>query len=180
MPSLSTFSSLICSLPVQQHSIAVDAGFWKQRFDKAGESALWGEIFAAQSSIRISRERLLSFSYASTKQKCAEILLWGYPTDMRGIVSRNISNLDNLSGCSSKKDSWPEYCKSFPKGIGISTVSKLACFHGCKFNGHGALILDSRVRDYIRYLEKINSLSKEIDCKAEQLEFFLFALGDSF
>lgn len=205
MPSLLNpiFPQLIKALPVADHSISVDAAFWQHNFAAAGQAALWHAIFAGLPSIRISRNRLLTFVYPTPEQKCAEVFLWGYPTDMRGIISRLLPGLTALSGHAVSAAPWPDYYNAFPAGIGISTITKLAYFHGRNFGGFNALILDQRLIDntanwlevalpglsypkaltrYLNYLRVMHAAAATpgLACAPDQLEFFLFALGDSF
>ena len=205
MPSLLNpiFPPLINALPVAEHSIAVDAAFWQPKFAAAGQAALWGAIFAGLPSIRISRNRLLAFAYTTPEQKCAEVFLWGYPSDMRGLVSRLLPNLTALSGHATSAAAWPNYYDAFPARIGISTITKLAYFHRRNFGGLDALILDQRLIEntanwlevvlprlayptartrYLDYLRVMHAAAANpgLACAPDQLELFLFALGDSF
>lgn len=205
MPSLLSpiFQQLINALPVAEHSITVDAAFWQPKFVAAGQEALWAVIFAGLPSIRISRNRLLTFAYQTPEQKCAEVFLWGYPTDMRGLISRLLPDLTALSGHAVSAAPWPDYYNAFPAGIGISTITKIAYFHGRNFGGLNALILDQRLIDntanwfevvlpglsyanarkrYLDYLQVMHAAAANprLVCAPDQLEFFLFALGDSF
>jgi hypothetical protein len=208
MPSLLSpaYSAVIQSLPVLQHSVQVDSAFWHPKFAAAGQLPLWSAIFAGLPTIRISRNRLLTFAYPSPEQKTAEILLWGYPSDMRGIVSNLLSHLPALSLHSASGAAWPDYYHAFaaiPERIGISTITKLAHFHGCTFGGLLALILDNRLigstanwvetsplglsyqnsrSRYLNYLNVMHAVSSNpaLACTPDQLEFFLFVLGESF
>ena len=205
MPSLLNpiFPPLIRALPVADHSIAVNAAFWQPRFAAANQVALWGAIFAGLPRVRISRSRLLTFAYPTPEQKCAEVFLWGYPSDMRGIISRLLPHLTALSGHATSAAPWPNYFNAFRMGIGISTITKLAYFHGRTFGGLNALILDQRLIEntanwlevvlpelsyataptrYLDYLRLMHAAAANpgLSCAPDQLEFFLFALGDSF
>lgn len=208
MPSLLSpnFPPLIRALPVLDHSIEVDAAFWLPKFAAAGQLPLWNAIFGGLPAIRISRNRLLTFAYPSPEQKTAEILLWGYPRDMRGIVSKLLFHLPSISHCSSAVALWFDYNASFgaiPERIGISTITKLAHFHGCSFGGLNALILDKRLISstanwvettmlgltyqnapirYPIYLSVMHAVAANpaLASTPAQLELFLFALGESF
>ena len=205
MPSLidPIFPPLIRALPVASHAITVDAVFWQPKFAAAGQSKLWSTIFGTAASIRLSRSRLQNFAYPTGEQKCAEILLWGYPNDKRGLASRLLKHLPSLSKHASSTDPWPRYFDEFPKGAGISTITKLAYFYHRKFDGYNALILDWRLIEntanwkevalpklkynnaedhYIEYLRVMHSAAANpaLKCSPEQLEFFLFELGDSY
>jgi hypothetical protein len=205
MPSLLNpiFPPLINALPVAEHSIAVDAAFWQPRFEAANQAALWEAIFTGLPSIRISRSRLLTFAYPTPEQKCAEVFLWGYPSDMRGLITRLLPQLTTLAGHAASSANWLDYYDAFPKGIGISTITKLAYFHGRVFDGLSALILDlrlientanwvevalpqlsyatarARYPDYLRVMHAAVA-NPGLVCAPDRLELFLFALGDSF
>ena len=205
MPSVLNpiFPPLIRAIPVADHSIAVDPAFWQPKFAAVGQTSLWGAIFGRSPSIRISRSRLLTFAYPTPEQKCAEVFLWGYPTDMRGLISRLLPDLTALSGHAASAAPWPDYYNAFPAGIGISTITKLAYFHGRNFGRLNALILDQRLIDstprwkelslpglsyqnawkrYLDYLRVMHVAARGsgLACAPDQLELFLFALGDSF
>ena len=205
MPSLLTppFPTLIHSIPILQHAEEVEALPWRSKFIAAGQAALWTTIFAGLPSVRITRERLLTFVYATQEQKCAEILLWGYPSDKRGIASRLLLSIGLLPALAAAPAAWPAYFRACAgiHGLNISTISKLAYFYQRNFGGFDALILDQRVIDntarwaevaplgltydnarhrYLRYLEVMYATAGALHCTADRLEFFLFALGDSF
>ena len=208
MPSLISpnFSPLIRALPVLDHSIQVDSAFWQPKFAAAAQLPLWNAIFGGLPTIRISRNRLLTFAYPSPEQKTAEILLWGYPSNMRGIASNLFPHLTAISLHSSAGAPWPAYYQAFatiPERIGISTITKLAYFYSRTFTGLGALILDNRLISstanwvettmpgltyqnapirYPIYLSVMHAVAANpaLACTPAQLEFFLFALGESF
>lgn len=208
MPSLLSpnFSPLIRALPVLDHSIQVDSAFWQPKFAAAAQLPLWNAIFGGLPTIRISRNRLLTFAYPSPEQKTAEIILWGYPSNMRGIVSNLLPHLTAISLHSSSGAAWPAYYQAFdaiPERIGISTITKLAYFYSRTFTGLGALILDNRLigstanwdettmpgltyqnapTRYPIYLSVMHAVAANplLACTPDQIEFFLFALGDSF
>jgi hypothetical protein len=204
MPSLLNplFLPLIRSLPVAEHSFEVDAAFWQPKFTAANQAALWGVIFAGMPSTRISRNRLLTFAYPTPEQKCAEILLWGYPSDQRGRVSQLLPNLAQVTAAANTPIAWPNYFAQFNPipGIGISTVTKLAYFHGLTFQTHPALILDMQLitnvqrwnqvqmprlnynnapHQYIAYLQTMRNAALQVGCTEEQMELFLFTFGDT-
>lgn len=208
MPSLISpnFPPLIRALPVLDHSIQVNSAFWQPKFAAAGQLPLWNAIFGGLPTIRISRNRLLTFAYPSSEQKTAEILLWGYPRDTRGIVSRLLFHLTSISLHSSSGATWPAYYQAFdaiPERIGISTITKLAYFYSRTFTGLGALILDKRLvgstanwdetaplglayhnapANYLNYLNAMHAIAANpaLACTPDQMELFLFALGEAF
>ncbi len=205
MPSLFSpnFAPVIQALPAMQQSIFVDANAWRPKFQNAQQGALHLAIFGDWPSIRITRERLLHFDYADPIRKVAEILLWGYPKDQRGIVSRQLANLNLIADGAVAEVAWPAYFEAFPEGLGISTITKLAYFHDRYFEGLRSLILDQRLIDntakwsevavpnlgygtaqqlYLQYLQVMHAASAHpnLGCAADQLEFFLFSLGDAF
>jgi hypothetical protein len=122
---------------------------------------------------------------------------------MRGLVSRLLPQLAALSGHAVAAAPWPAYFAAFPQGVGISSITKLAYFHGRSFGGFSALILDQRLIDntanwtqvtiprlsyvtsrvlYPSCLDAMHGAAADpaLARKADQLEFFLFSLGDSF
>ncbi|WOC52615.1 hypothetical protein BPO_1968 [Bergeyella porcorum] len=86
-------------------------------------------------------------------------------------------------------------------GLGISTMSKFLYFLNAKIDGFKALILDDQimsvinekriielndlskflrsnaVKKYSQYLEKMERLSKEMECEPDQIEIFLYSFG---
>jgi hypothetical protein len=208
MPSLfdPVFPPLIRSLPVQHHSVKVERDFWHAKFGDADQAQLWAAIFGNNPVFRLSRCRLLNHAYATPAQKCAEILLWGYPRDLYGIASKllpaqSLNALHTANAAASL--TWSTYAANFPHGAGISTITKLAYFYGHRFGGQQALILDQRVIDNIQnwnelheplaeltyadavcrypdYLTVMHGVAQGLGCTPEQLEFFLFSLGDCF
>jgi hypothetical protein len=207
MPSLlaSPFPSLIQAIPASEHSIQINAAFWQEKFSRAGQTQLWTAIFSNNSSIRLTRGRLLTYQYPDQNQKCVEILLWGYPSDMRGLVSHLLPAplLNQVVNHAQSRSEWPDYWDNFDAigRIGISTITKLAYFYQKSFGEHKALILDSRLIEatarwketiipglsyitarhhYLKYLDRMYAAATSISCTGAQLELFLFALGDGF
>lgn len=205
MPNLSRrpYSGVIQALPVLQHHVDVDAAIWRPVFQSLGQSALFRSIFAGSAHVSLSRHRLLNHAYANLSQKCAEILLWGYPTNRRGTGTKALRQLAACTIAAQSPSPWPQYCTGFPKGYGMTTITKIAYFFGRKFNGLPALILDQRVRsvlprwrevsrpvipsgpngainNYLNYLKNMVSVATNIGCRPDAVEFFLFSLGSSF
>jgi hypothetical protein len=205
MPSLlqPQISNVIRTIPVADHSIEIEAKKWRPKFQSAGLATLFIQIFGNASSLRITRQQL--HSYPPGVQKCAKVLLWGYPTDQRGLASRLLPKLSKISSLAvnTPPTNWGSYYNSFKSfsGIGISTITKLAYFHGLSFSGQNALIHDNRVienskrwneialprlsyssanQNYSTYLQLIHQTSSVIGCTPDQLEFFVFALGNNF
>jgi len=204
MPSLlnPTYPPLIRAIPVEEQSFEIDAAFWQPLFYPAGQSHVWQAIFDDQPAIRISRQRLLTFPYPSQEQKCAEILLWGYPSNQRGRVSGLLPHLAALSAAGGQPLNWQDYSEQFIPipGIGVSTITKLANFYGLTFDGYPALILDlqimdkiqrwrevqmpglcygNAIRNYLGYLKRMHEASQQINCSEAQLELFLFTFGNT-
>jgi hypothetical protein len=101
---------------------------------------------------------------------------------------------------------WPDYYDQLHAigGLGISTISKLACFFRQSFAGSPALVLDLRIMRviaagrwaelgplhglayanahvrYVDYLATMSAIAEAGNVSAEQIEFFLFALGEAF
>ncbi|MEI7901319.1 MAG: hypothetical protein WCK89_13795 [bacterium] len=208
MPSPFTppWSSLIPLIPVADHAERVSAKFWLPHFHACGLAHQHAAIFGGRPSADLTRSRLLAHTYADPAHKCLEIFLWGYPDGGRGNLRATfLQNIAAISQNSPAILDWPDYYLSLHNlgGLGISTISKLAYFHGHRFGGHPALILDGRLikvladgnwtglampclrREnaadfYPDYLQLLAVASARLGCPPDHLEFLLFAWGDSF
>jgi hypothetical protein len=206
MPKLNNFRDFIASIPIGRHSEEVKSDFWHSDFHAAQQSQVHTNIFSSNPTARISREKILATS--NGPEKCALVLLWGYTTGMRGNQHRKfLKNLKSISEvCSFNPKSWEDFYKDLKQlgGLGISTITKLAYFHGLKFNNNPALILDQRIinilakehweelknlshikysnadRKYVEYLEKMKLIASNLKIDEAQLEFFLFGMGNVF
>jgi hypothetical protein len=199
---------LIQAIPVAEHSVAVAAAFWQPFCAAAGRHAEHAALFAGQPSIRISRQWLHSAAQVPVTVRCLGILLWGYPTGPRGNLHHGwLANLPQIAAAASTPGlAWPDYYAQLAAigGLGISTITKLACFFGQRFGGHPALVLDQRIvrviargrwvelnalrplayanapARYLDYLTTLGTVASVGGMSSEQIEFFLFALGESF
>lgn len=205
MPSLfkSPFPSLIQQLPVLQHSESIGAEFWRPKFTEKGQADLWKAIFGSESTIRLSRERLLDYRYSNEIQKCAEILLWGYPKNLNQVVTNVLGALADVARLAPKPAPWPEYFHQLRNlgGLGISTITKFAYFYSHKFEDKRALILDMQIvaksarwdetvvpglswangdKNYLTYLHTMHGVAAQMACAADQIEFFIFTFGNTF
>ncbi len=209
MPNLQNqpWSGIVSAIPVSDHSIEVQARKWQTALSSPPLAKLFHGVFCGKASIRISRQRLLAFSFPTSEQKCLEIFMWGYPTGGRGNNRQLfIQNLTQIAQLASTAVPWDTYYTQLKGlgGLGISTISKLAYFHGIQFGGLPSLILDLRIievlqggrwtslvslqqiayakayHQYPLYLKTLDQVATAAGCTAEQIEFFLFALGDSF
>lgn len=90
------FPAFVRQIPVLQHSVEVDAAFWRLKFAAAQQRRLFTAIFGRNPTIRLSRARLLRHRYSTQQQKCAEILLWGYPGNLNQVVTNALPNLISL------------------------------------------------------------------------------------
>lgn len=199
------YATLIRSLPVKDHAVRVARSVWEPRFAAAGLTTEFEAIFGDELEVSLSREQIRR--QADRRRKCLEVLLWGYPAGMRGNETAYLANLDAISERAASDAQWPDYFASLDdlKGLGMSTITKLAYFFGKTFEGHPAVILDSRIvavltratweefaglrrvtynnasKHYLRYLETTASVTESIPGSTpEQLEFFLFSLGNAF
>jgi hypothetical protein len=200
------FSLLIPHFPVQLQTIRVRRSSWEVPFAQAGLTSELNRIFGQGEQIGISRRSIRGQEDAH--RKCLQILLWGYPRGMRGNRHLDfLSNAREISLRASLDTNWTAYFGNLNSlgGLGISTITKLAYFFEKTFEGNPALILDSRIlrvlshgdwmelhplrhlaahnaaRDYPLYLRTIASVAREIPgVSSDQLEFFLFSLGDAF
>ena len=199
---------LIRSIPAAEHSVEVDAAFWLpfcQAADRLGEHHA---LFAGQATVRISRQWLQGAPPVTVTTRCLAILLWGYPAGARGDLHRGwLENLPQIAAMASQPGlTWPDYYAQLHAigGLGISTITKLACFFGHSFAGNPALVLDQRIMRviaagrwvelgplrgltytnahlrYADYLATMGTIAEAGNISAGQIEFFLFALGEAF
>jgi hypothetical protein len=199
---------LIQSLPVAEHSVEIRASIWHQACSRAGCLAEHEAIFAGNPTVRISRQWLRTAVTVPSTVRCLAILLWGYPRGARGALHQLwLEKLPVLTATAlAPRVSWYEYYDALAAlgGLGPSTITKLACFLGHTFNGQPALILDQRIlrvlatgrwaelaplRDlsyqnarqrYPDYLGTLATVAAAGGFAPEQIEYFLFSLGESF
>lgn len=201
------FRQLIRAIPVTEHSVEVGAEFWLSLCASAGRSDEHAAIFKGQQKVRISRQWLHNATNVSPTSRCLAILMWGYPTGARGSHKKWLTALPEIAQkAASVGPTWQDYYARLAEtgGLGISTISKLACFFGQRFEGHRAQVLDKRIlrvlesgrwaelgdlRDiryenahvhYPRYLKTLAQIGIDGEMSPEQIEFFLFALGHCF
>jgi hypothetical protein len=215
MPFLSDplYLDLIRHIPVAQHSVSVRADFWNGPCAKGGRAGLYDALFAGTSEIRITRD-WLRHAVVSDELRTLAILMWGYPSGAR--ANRHLQWLANLPdiarAAAAPIPDWQAYRAGFAGigGLGISTISKLACFFGRRFRDPKTaallpgLILDSRILTvlaasrwaelhplaevtylnaparYLEYLRCLHDFAEHAGVLPEQVEFFLFAHGQSF
>lgn len=199
---------LIRSIPVDEHSVEADAAFWFPFCAAAGRLGEHHALFAGQATVRISRQWLHGATQVPVTTQCLAILLWGYPSGARGDLHRGwLANLPQIAAAASQPGlAWADYYAQLHAigGLGISTITKLACFFGQSFAGNPALVLDLRIMRviaagrwaelgplhglayanahvrYVEYLATMRALAQAGNVSAEQIEFFLFALGEAF
>lgn len=134
------------------------------------------------------------------------IIMWGYPKGMRGnSFTSLLQHIEQLKyKLAPHKEithaQFLELLQLIP-GIGLSTISKFLYFFSNKLEGIPCLILDQRIIKtikasyfyelgglqkivahnktlyYLQYLKTIHKVSAEINCRPDQLEFFLFMFG---
>jgi hypothetical protein len=199
---------LIASIPVEEHGVAVSAEFWREPCARSERTALHDAMFAGRPAVRIPRSWLRRDDGIDPELRTLGVLLWGYPRGARG--NRHVQWLEKLpaiaAAAAAPVATWDEYYHRLAGTgpLGISTISKLAHFLGHTFDGHRALILDQRIislcaggrwteleslsslsypvahRRYPDYLALMHTIARAGGFSAEQLEFFLFSLGESF
>jgi hypothetical protein len=118
-----------------------------------------------------------------------------------------LENLPQIAAAASQPGlAWADYYAQLHAigGLGISTISKLACFFRQSFAGSPALVLDLRIMRviaagrwaelgplhgltytnahlrYVDYLATMGAIAGVGNVCAEQIEFFLFSLGEAF
>ena len=198
---------IIKALPVTDHSVEVEADFWLPFFAHALRMPIHAAIFAGRPTVRISRAWLRSENLNS-EVRAAATILWGYPKGARGARhSHWLANLAQIAAAAETRDlCWADYYNKLHAigELGISTISKLAYCFSQKFQGHPALILDQRILgvlssgrwsdlvglhninyvtasdNYVDYLALLDGVAVLGSFSSEQLEFFLFTLGNSF
>jgi|GEM_PF-3010258 len=199
---------LIRAIPVAEHSVEVEAAFWLPFCAAAVRLGEHHALFAGQATVRISRQWLHGAPQMSVTTRCLAILMWGYPAGARGDLHRGwLKNLPQIAASASQQGlAWADYYMQLHAigGLGISTISKLACFFGQSFAGSPALVLDLRIMRviaggrwvelgplhgltyntahlrYLDYLATMAAIGAAGGMSVEQIEFFLFALGEAF
>lgn len=197
-----TWGTIIPDMPIGKHSAEIRPALWET---PPLTKAHYKTIFPGNKPVRISRERLLRNVYSDNELKCIEILMWGYPSGGREHLRANfLKNLKCIAKLATAETDWMDYYKNLKlKGLGISTITKLAYFFNKKFESKQSLIIDSRViqvlnssrweelsmpgitydnahKHYLEYLTKCDGIAREMKCRADQIEFFLFFMGNSF
>lgn len=191
---------LVRAMPVERHAFSATAAYWRAKFHGKRKDTLFQTVFGAAPELRLSRRHLLEQVDTSAEQRCVEILLWGYPRNQHGLITKILPSLESFAALASSDSDWPRYYKDLhaTNGLAISTITKLAYFHRLKFDGMPALILDEQIMKrlplwaetssliitrasapnrYVRYLRLMTELSSKMKCKPDQLELFLFTLG---
>lgn len=98
-------STLARTLPVAHHTIRVSRKVWEDRFRNAGLAVELEAIFGDAEEIGLSRQ--LIHQQPDPRRKCLEVLLWGYPSGMRGNETAYLANLDEISRGASSDAPWP-------------------------------------------------------------------------
>lgn len=200
--------NLIQAIPPDDHSVEVESQLWRDIFCSAGLREVHDSIFAGHPAVRISRGWFRTDGAPSDQTRTAGILMWGYPRGARGDRHRQWIHQLPAIAAAAKADApaWLEYYGGLHKlgGLGISTISKLAYAFGKSFGPCPALILDQRVLSvlttgrwheirelhgltyanahfkYPDYLTCLSRVASAGDFHPQQLEFFLFSMGNSF
>ena len=82
-----------------------------------------------------------------------EILLWGYPSGMRGARHNHyLANISAISTATTARKSWPDYYETLNnlRNLGFLTISKLAYFYSHHFENTPSLILDQQLINVLR------------------------------
>lgn len=200
------FVKLVSAIPVADHRVEIQAAAWEARCANAGCLHLHTLLFAGRSSVKISRAWLHT-AKISPELRCFAILLWGYPQGARGHERHWLENISAIAASAAAPAvDWEDYYARlrFHRHLGLSTISKLACFFGHVFHRLPALILDQRIvavlqggqwaelirfqpityssasESYHGYLDCLHALAAKTQTTAEQWEMFLFTFGDAF
>jgi hypothetical protein len=200
------FVKLVSAIPVADHRVEVQASTWVARCVQAGCLNLHTLLFAGRATVQISRD-WLHHAQISPELRCFAILLWGYPEGARGHERHWLGNLTSIAvAAAAPAVSWEDYYSRLRahRHLGLSTISKLACFFGHVFHRLPALILDQRIvsvlqagqwaellrfqpityanasDSYIGYLDCLHALAAKTQTQGEQWELFLFTFGEAF
>jgi hypothetical protein len=203
MPDIKSlkFKRIIQNLDVGRHTIHVNPKPWKKILNDAN---LYHPILKSSAFYSISRSHLLRMQNKKSKDKCLEILMWGYSSAGRGHNIENaLKNLEQLANAASQfQTNWIDYYNSVNKidGIGVSTITKFAYFFGHTFEEYTPVILDEQLaktlnaqvwinapgpvgnrnkwkNNYITYLREIKQLANTHKVNSDQIELFLYLLG---
>jgi hypothetical protein len=206
MPDIKSlnFKQIIQKLDVGRHTIHVNPKPWQKILNDAN---ICHPILKSSGFYSISRSHLLRMQNKKSKDKCLEILMWGYSSGGRGHNIENaLKSLDRIADVASQTmPKWIDYYNTLNQieGIGISTITKFAYFYGHTFNGYKPVILDDQIAKtlkskvwtnapipvgnrsmwqykYVNYLEEINELANSLKVNADQIELFLYLLGPHF
>jgi len=203
-------------MPVSEQAFTSKKRTWEKfllRNDAASE--VLDDIFSDPSlqgssgdSVEVSRGDLFRLASMADRAKfIIAVILWGYPSGMRGNLFHHItSNLEMLisvlESSASVKD-WGEHYNLVSQihGVGLSTYSKLLYFFGSSIESRPALILDKRiietinkgvffefselgkirytnaVKKYPDYLRFMDLLATGLSVQHGGLEMFLFEFG---
>ena len=128
------------------------------------DNALLDAFFNGCAEKHLSRKKVFAMNRRHPQELFAlSVLLWGFPTNQRGVCSSAFHNwqrlMDWIDHIMAQKDmTQQQFVEMSPEmdgisGLGISTFSKFLYFAGCSIDGHRCLILDNMVAKGIGNLE---------------------------
>lgn len=204
---LINYQKLICNLPYMEQAFETSIENWKSEkyaFSEALASFL--ERHFKEGKLKISRADLFNLVERDQTDTLLSIIMWGYPRGMRGnSFERLLKDFSKLKykiipGKELSLIELEQLLNSID-GIGLSTLSKFLYFFGNKLEGTACLIFDSRIIEalsegrfkeledlnkvrefnkikyFLTYLQNMQKLSEDLNCKPDQLELFLFMFG---
>ena len=204
---LFSYKELIKQLPYLEQSFEIKKENWKlEKYVFSERLNAFLDTYFVEDTLRLSRWELFEFTRRDPFDAAIAIIMWGYPSGMRGdsfkIFLKNIDCLKYrlLPDNNITDGKFKDLLLNIP-GIGLSTLSKFLYFFNNKLDGLNCLVLDSRIIEilnekhfkeftvlgdikeynkaskYFLYLNIIHEQANLLECKADQLELFLFMFG---
>jgi hypothetical protein len=204
---LSSYKELIKQLPYLEQSFEIKKENWKlEKYAFSNRLNTFFETYFIEDILRLSRWELFEFTRRDPFDAAIAIIMWGYPSGMRGDSFQTfLKNIDSikyrlLPDNNITDGKFKELLLNIP-GIGLSSLSKFLYFFNNKLDGLNCLILDRRIIEilnekhfeeltvlsdikennkaakYFLYLNIIHEQANLLGCKPDQLELFLFMFG---
>ncbi len=204
---ISEFKSLISNLPVDIHSFSIKRENWRTQPQQSLIEKVFGdnqslvnisrgELLAPPSDLREFAIKVLLWGYPrGGRGKNIRTLLTeeNFETLLNHLEILKTSSNINVTQIQTT-------IKAIPR-LGLSTLSKYLYFLGIKTEGYPSMILDLQIMDVVNrnqfeeleplgkmrydngvakfelYLKILNSISKELDVRTDQVEMFLIVFG---
>lgn len=204
MKSIYSFENCIQSMDVMNQTVEIKPypKKWEKLFPDYPilKDVLDGCRKDADGQFQISRKDV--FSEKDNARKAILALLWGFPNGCRNSDTGHLNVvrgvLEIAKAINDRNLTKPMFnAMMAPKGIGLSTLSKMLYFFEYKVEGNRALILDSKVRTslkdfsefeettckragcfekYTSYVDRMTEVAGKMNgVTPDQLEYFLFS-----